>query len=284
MIYKITSSKNDHFKRFKSLFTAKGIKKHNSFFLMGQKLVEDALLDNFYPFFEVIIPDNYSDEELEKLNLTYLSSKYLDSLNPYSRSKAKNEKLEQKDLHAFVLHKELFAELDIMNTKAPLLIGHCPKIKSINIDEEAQGLEVLCALGEPHNLGSLFRSCEAFNIKKVILLKESCNPFLPKVIKSSNGAALRLKLERGPSINELETYTHVNKSPFVALDLKGQHLSDYKWSPNTRLLVGQEGPGLPRNIAVEKVTIPINAKLDSLNSTVALSIALYDYQAKSKLL
>lgn len=281
MIYKIASSKNDHFKRFKSLLTTKGIKKSNSFFLMGQKLIEDALLDSFYPFSEVIIPDNYSNEKLEELNLTYLSPKYLDSLNPYYRSKAKNEKLQLKDLHGFILHKELFAELDIMNTKAPLLIGHCPKIKPININEEAQGLEILCALGEPHNLGSLFRSCEAFNIKKVILLKESCNPFLPKVIKSSNGAALRLQLEQGPSINDLETYTHVNKSPFVALDLKGQNLADYKWNKNTRLLVGQEGPGLPRNIAVEKVTIPINPKLESLNSTVALSIALYDYKVKS---
>lgn len=279
MIYTINSAKNDHFKRFKSLLTAKGIKKTNAFFLMGQKLAKDALLDSFYPFAEVVIPDNYPSEKLKDLNLHYLSSEFLGDLNPYKRSKAQNEKLNTKDLHGFVLQKDLFTQLDIFNTKSPLLIGACPKIKNINPEQEATGLEVLSALGEPHNLGSLLRSCEAFGVKKVILLKESCNPFLPKVIKSSNGAVLRMQLEYGPSINNLETYTHSNKSPFVALDLKGQNLADYQWNTNTRLLVGQEGPGLPSNIAVEKINIPINPKLDSLNSTVALSIALYAYQA-----
>ena len=64
----------------------------------------------------------------------------------------------------------------------------------------------------------------------------------------------------------------------VCLDLEGDNLSHWKWPKNTRLLIGEEGLGLPEGKFQQMVTIPQSREINSLNGAVATSIALFTYR------
>ena len=71
-----------------------------------------------------------------------------------------------------VLSSELFKTLDTLGSHQPLLVIQQPEVrdwKQVAPDQAALYL----ALGDPHNLGAVLRSCVAFSWPQVILLKEA---------------------------------------------------------------------------------------------------------------
>lgn len=243
---KIQSSTNPNLKRWKSLLDGRGIRKNNQFLLSGHKLVPEFLKTHPERFVEILTDDGAKLQDL-----------------PLKRS-----------ISSYEVPKALFKELDIFGTNAPLLVGTAPELPLADFNRPPEGLEVVCALGNPLNLGTLLRSCEAFDVKKVILLSETASPYHPKTLRASSGSALKVKLERGPSLQELDTN-------LVALDYGGEDLSQFMWPQYVRLLVGEEGQGVPPHLKRKiKVSIKTKASLESLNAVAATSIALYSYRLK----
>jgi len=239
----IQSAQNPAFKTWASCLESRGIRKFGYFILSGRKLVPELLQTRPDLFEGAIFSDKQDPDQIR------VPSK----------------------MDSFLLPDRLFQELDPMGTHFPLLVGKVPEIPEANLKEAPEGLEVLCALGDPSNLGSLLRSCEAFGVKKVILLQESANPFLPKAIRASAGSSLRIQFSSGPSIKELDT-------EFIALQKDGTALQDFKWPKNSRLLMGEEGLGVPTHLKPQhSISIPIHSQVESLNAVVASSIALYSY-------
>jgi tRNA(Leu) C34 or U34 (ribose-2'-O)-methylase TrmL len=72
------------------------------------------------------------------------------------------------------------------------------------------------------------------------------------------------------------SYDDMKIKNLLALDLNGAKLSEHQWNPDTCLLVGEEGAGLPVLRNAQKMTIP-TIGVESLNATVAASIAMYSY-------
>lgn len=243
----IQSSQNSNFKLWKSLLKTSGIKKNQGFLLMGRKLVPEFLKE---------FPNNFSD-----------------IISPHSDSPLINIPHNIKESQ---LSKSLFNELDIFNTNYPILVGKLPKLENFNFNSAPEGLEVLSSLSDPTNLGTLARSCEAFDATKIILLKESAHPFLPKTIRASSGSILRLPLFLGPSIQNLSL-------PFYVLDKEGTNIINFPWPKKLRLLMGEEGQGVPDKIPQEfKITIPMNPNIESLNAVTATSIALFHHRFYTK--
>ncbi len=238
----ISSSTNALFKKFASLLESKGLKKEGLFILSGKNLVQ---------------------EFLKKPTLPIESELWMEGQTPLCPPK-----LQVK------LSKALFEELDVLGTKSNLLVLKQPEIREWDFSTPTNGLKLLAPLGDPANLGALMRSSEAFGVDNIILLRESANPFLPKAIKASAGSVTRLNLWRGPGIQDL------NARPIVALDLKGETLAGFQWPQNSYLLIGEEGAGIPTLPGVKKISIPIQG-VESLNATVAASLALYDYHLKN---
>ena len=181
----------------------------------------------------------------------------------------------------YELKKELFKTLDLFNTNFPLLIGNKPSVKIFDFKKPPQGLEVFCALKDPSNLGAFLRSCVAFKVSKVILLKEACSAFLPKVLKTSSGLCLKAPLFEGPSLLELEKEFKKEKDflkQTIALDPKGKDLSTLSLKKSFRLLVGEEGQGLALAFKKKAFKIPMNPQVESLNAVIATSIFLYHYR------
>lgn len=137
---------------------------------------------------------------------------------------------------------------------------------------EPQGLEIICPLGDPSNLGALARSAVAFGASRLILTEESCNPFHPKAIKASAGSILKIPLFK---VGPLADFVTGNDEVF-ALDMKGENVGQFKWPKNLRLVLGEEGPGFSGLKGLKKLSVPSRG-VESLNATVAASIALFCY-------
>ena len=136
-------------------------------------------------------------------------------------------------------------------------------------------------LEDPRNLGTLFRSCEAFGVEGVVLPERRAAGITPAVSNASSGAVEHLPVAQVTNMNR--TIDHLKKSNIwtVGLDVDSEAipLSDADLSGPIALVVGNEGKGLSR-LAREKcdfcVTIPMKGSVDSLNAAIAGSIVLYN--------
>lgn len=247
---RIDSRTNPLYRSWKNLSSAKGIREERLILISGRKLVPEYLASPQYRPTALIVAD---PKDVEKLQFN-------------------------KNLDVFWIAKTLFKELDESGTYFPLLVVEAPGISQANLKRPPEGLELVLSLSNPQNLGAVLRSCEAFEAKKIILLKECAYPFLPKVIRSSSGSALRVPLEFGPSITEL---TDQDSAQMVALDMQGPALTKAKLDLKLRLFIGEEGQGVPQNLNFHTTySIPMKAGMDSLNASVAASIALYAYRER----
>lgn len=244
----IESAQNTQFKIWSSLFENKGIKKNNLIIISGRKIVPEVLKNKKYRVKHILFDSENFPEELSSLLGKF-------KVQP--------------------LRKDLFQTLDTSGTKYPLLIVEKPQIQELDLSKPPEGIEVFCSLGDPNNLGAFIRTCEAFSVSKIILLQESANPFLPKALKTSSGTTLTAPLYSGPSVKNLETN-------LLCLDGSGTNINDHIWPQNCRLLMGEEGPGIPKNLKKRalKIAIPITPKVESLNASIATGIALFSYRQK----
>jgi tRNA G18 (ribose-2'-O)-methylase SpoU len=145
----------------------------------------------------------------------------------------------------------------------------------------ATRLLALEGVGNPDNIGGLFRAALALDAGGVLLDPASADPLYRKAIRTSMGATLRVpfaRVDAWPSgLDELRGAGVT----IVALTPSADALSidDYAVEPGARLilLLGSEGHGLGEatmRYADARVRIPVDARADSLNVVVAAAIAL----------
>lgn len=136
----------------------------------------------------------------------------------------------------------------------------------------------LIGISNHDNVGGAFRNAAAFGASAVLLDGASCDPLYRKGIRVSVGAALTVPFWRGGSAGHLTDalgdagFGLFALSPSGALDI-----ACVDWPARTALLVGAEGPGLPRAVLdrIPTVTIPMAAGHDSLNVATATGVALH---------
>lgn len=240
---------------------------HNPQYLQWKRLLDGRTL-NKEPYF-ILSGEKMIHEYLKKPNLELVAEIVPVDERPVSGQQ-----------RTYFLPQKLFDSLDVMGTHYNLLVLKQPEIPNWDKLEDFNGVELWCPLGDPGNLGALLRSCEAFNVSRVVLTKEACHPFHPKTIKASASSVLRLPLRWGPSITQFPKSQNETDPPAFALDMKGTPLNKFKWPKKSRLLIGEEGPGIPKEIICEKIAISMKG-VESLNATIAASIALYHHQENS---
>lgn len=138
---------------------------------------------------------------------------------------------------------------------------------------------VVVDVQDPGNLGALMRVAEAGGVTGVIVSGESANPFSWKAVRGSMGSALRLPIVRSLSMDALvnEIGRH-NVKMIAAVPREGREPDAIDWSGRIALLLGGEGTGLnPRLIAAaaERVTVPMEPPVESLNVAVSAAIMIY---------
>ena len=139
---------------------------------------------------------------------------------------------------------------------------------------------VLEGVNNPDNIGGLFRTAAAFDIDLVVLGPDCGDPLYRKAVRTSMAATLTVPFVRASqwpgAIRDLRAdgFTVVALTPNrTAAPLDGVF-------PHSKLalLVGSEGDGLSpaaMTAATIRIRIPTTPDVDSLNVTVAASIAMY---------
>jgi tRNA G18 (ribose-2'-O)-methylase SpoU len=152
----------------------------------------------------------------------------------------------------------------------------------------ASGLEALCGMnrvlvlegvGNPDNIGGIFRSAFALGAGGVVLDDRSADPLYRKAIRTSMAATLRVPFARAPLTDALPLL-RANGFQLIALtpSRDAVDVRDVKPSSKIALLLGSEGRGLSREALDDsdvRARIPVEAAADSLNVVVAAGIALH---------
>jgi tRNA G18 (ribose-2'-O)-methylase SpoU len=146
-------------------------------------------------------------------------------------------------------------------------------------------LVILEHVGDPDNVGSIFRNAVAFGADGVLLDEASTDPLYRKAIRTSMGAALSLpfaRMDEWPG-----SLAALREQGFVTIGLvpsAPRTIRDVATSvagSRIGLLLGHEGEGLSPGAMAHcdhLARIPMAAGIDSLNVATAAAVALYELE------
>jgi tRNA G18 (ribose-2'-O)-methylase SpoU len=137
---------------------------------------------------------------------------------------------------------------------------------------------------DPDNVGSVFRSAEAFGVDAVLLSPGCGDPFYRKAIRTSSGAALVVPSAVAAPWPDALDQLHAAGFLIAATtpDLGGVDIGAFANSGaavgKVAVLLGTEGHGLTNEAfarADVRIRIPMSGSLDSLNIATATGITLH---------
>jgi TrmH family RNA methyltransferase len=133
---------------------------------------------------------------------------------------------------------------------------------------------------DPGNVGAIVRVAEAAGASAVVVAGTSADPFGWKALRGSMGSALRLPISTTATVHAAVQDARNHHVAVVAtVPHDGEPLFDAPLGGSAALLIGGEGPGLPADVirtADSKITIPMEAPVESLNAAVAAALLLYE--------
>lgn len=137
---------------------------------------------------------------------------------------------------------------------------------------------ILDGLEDPHNLGAIIRSCDAFNIDGIIIPSNRSVSVTSTVVKISTGAIEYVPVCKVTNINHTIDVLKNNGFWIVSSDGKADKYYDaLDYGMKTALVVGSEGKGISP-LTLKKsdfiVKIPMSGHVNSLNASVATGILL----------
>jgi TrmH family RNA methyltransferase len=154
-------------------------------------------------------------------------------------------------------------------------LGHAPRVIGVfraarpARERRELGLE-LWRVGDPGNMGTLARVCDAFGA--YLALSPGCaDPFGPKALRASTGSIFRVP--------------HTEFSPEGAVALVAHDAAPLsELDPSlSRFVLGSEREGLPDEVVAAcaaSATIPLVGPAESLNVAMAGTVALYDWRRR----
>lgn len=234
----ITSKDNKRIKEIRKLLTKKGRTKAQQFLIEGEHLIEEAI--QFGAHIEEIFV-------LETDTFIF-------------------------DLKTTVVTKDVMSSLSKLVTPPGIIAVVRMETKSIESDR------VLASDGiqDPGNLGTLIRTADAFNFKRILIGKNTVDPYSDKVLRSSQGSHFHVSLE---DVDLIEVMQNFNGT-ILTTDLSGESLTDKITDEKIMIVLGNEGQGVSEEVlehANYKVKIDMPGDAESLNVAVAGGILMHQY-------
>jgi TrmH family RNA methyltransferase len=150
---------------------------------------------------------------------------------------------------------------------------------------------VLAGVQDPGNVGTIIRTAAAFGATAAVAAPSgqsgTANPFAPKSLRASAGAALHIPLLIGVALPILLAQFRATGIQSLASSSRessenDQHLLtpwQFDWCQPVALLIGNEGSGLPEEIersADARIRIPMSSSVESLNAAAAAAVLFYE--------
>ena len=137
----------------------------------------------------------------------------------------------------------------------------------------------LDGITDPHNVGAIIRSAEAFDCKGVIIPQRRSAGLSGTVAKVAAGALEHLHVSRVVNLNR--ALEELKKNGFLVVGLSGDSqlsISNFQEKAPLVVIVGSEDKGI--SLLTQKkcdflLSIPLKGKTSSLNASVAAAISLF---------
>lgn len=226
------------------------------FFVEGRKIIEDSLLNSRALLMEVF----YTKE---------------------------NEALAQKIIEKGAVPLEVSKSImeRISDTKTPQGIAVIAKREQQTFDtltEAQRSFIVMCdKIKDPGNMGSIIRCACAFGAGAIVVLPDTCSPYLPKTIRASAGKVFKLPIiETG-----FDTVINSGVDIYVTRPKDGMPVHNLNLKEPFAVVFGEEAAGVSR--AIEKfakgvVSIEIDNDAESLNVGNAACVFFYETNIQRK--
>lgn len=261
----ITSKDNEKIKQIKALENKKDRYENRLFVIEGIKPVLEAI-DSEYAVEclvfskDLLININNGKEMIEKLeeinniNIVETSAKVLEYLS------------------------------DTVTSQGIIAILHMKELSFDSIINSNEKIIILDRLQDPGNVGTIIRSADAFNVKNIICIKGTADPYMQKVVRSTMGSILRVNIctvsEEPEEIENKIILLKNNGYNICVTTLKGAtDLRDVKLDNKCIFVIGNEAKGVSQlldNFADIKIKIPMENTAESLNASIATGILLYN--------
>jgi len=137
----------------------------------------------------------------------------------------------------------------------------------------------LDGITDPHNVGAIIRSAEAFDCKGVIIPQRRAAGLTGTVAKVAAGALEHLHVTRVVNLNR--ALEELKKNGFLVVGLSGEgqiSISNFQKKAPLVVVVGSEDKGI--SLLTQKkcdfiLSIPLKGKTSSLNASVAAAISIF---------
>ncbi|QYA47815.1 TrmH family RNA methyltransferase [Nosocomiicoccus ampullae] len=234
----ITSKDNKRIKAVRKLLTKKGRLKANQFLIEGEHLIEEALKWNAN-ILELFVLEN------SEFNF---------------------------DLKTTVVTKDVMKSLSTLVTPPGIIA--VVEMNTQTIDSNR--ILALDGVQDPGNLGTLIRTADAFNFKRILIGKDTVDPYSDKVLRSSQGSHFHVSIEDTDLIEAINDFDGI----VLTTDLQGELLNKNKITGPLMIVLGNEGQGVSDDVlshANYKVKIDMPGHAESLNVSVAGGILMHQY-------
>ena len=234
-----SSKDNKKIKYVKKLNDKKYRDEFNEFIIEGEHLVQEAYKCGLLK--EIVLLEGFSID----INVSYIE--VTDSIMKY-----------------------------ISNLDTPCnILGIC---KKKNDKLTGNRLLLLDDIQDPGNMGTIIRSCVAFNMDTIVLNKGCVDIYNPKVLRATQGMIFNVNI----ITEDLYEFIKNIKGEYKILGTdvnNGKDLKSIEKVEKFAIIMGNEGKGVKSNLldlCDEYIHINMNKNCESLNVAVATSIILYE--------
>lgn len=161
---------------------------------------------------------------------------------------------------------------------------------SVNDFKNVEKIPVLVLLDNirsMHNIGSVFRTSDAFLIEKIYLCGITATPPNKEIRKTALGATESVEWEYAKEINELVPQLKSNGFKIVCVEQTeaSKSLSDFEFNSSEKyaIIFGNEVDGVQQSVINESdicIEIPQRGTKHSLNVSVCAGIVLWEFFKK----
>ena len=175
----------------------------------------------------------------------------------------------------------------VADTESPQGIVFVCKGNNLALPEALTGDRylVLDGVQDPGNVGTIWRTADAFGVDGLILCGNCADPWNPKTVRATMGAAFRMPVYES-SLQDISERLNMAGIPLYATALREDTVDVRNISmEKAAVIIGSEGKGVS-NLALElcskTVKIPMTQRCESLNAAIAASVVLWE-MAREKL-
>ena len=195
--------------------------------------------------------------------------------------------------HILDLRKKLNFELIKISLRVYQKLAHRKKTegilsvsrsKSLDLKTIKLNLKPLILVAEasekPGNIGALLRTADAANLDAVIIANPKTDVYNPNIIRSGVGCVFTNQIATGTTDEIIEFLTENNVNIYAAaLNENSINYTEPDFRESSAIVVGTEDKGLSERWlkeSLEKIIIPMEGKIDSLNVSVSAAILIFE--------